>query len=107
MIEPGDLLASGRAADVFDQGDGTVLRRYRTEYDCEPEARLMSWLHGQGFPVPIVYQATERDIVMERVSGLTMLEDLERRPWLVFGHVRTLSELQKKLNEMRAPEWVR
>ena len=29
---PGPLLASGRAADVFDIGDGKVLRRYRAPH---------------------------------------------------------------------------
>ena len=68
-IEPGALLASGRAADVFDQGDGTVLRRYRTAHDCRPEAQLMSWLHERGFPVPMVHHVGDRDIVMARIAG--------------------------------------
>lgn len=106
-IEPGEHMASGRAADVFDQGDGTVLRRYRTEHDCQPEARLMSWLYERGFPVPAVHDAVDRDIVMERVPGLTMLDDLDHRPWMVFAHVRTLADLQKRLSETTAPDWLR
>ena len=32
------LLATGRAAEVFDLGDGTVLRRYRVDHDTALEA---------------------------------------------------------------------
>ena len=52
---PGPLLASGRAADVFDLGDGTVLRRYRLDgFDCEYEARVMRHVADAGIRVPKV-----------------------------------------------------
>ena len=38
-----ELLAQGRAADVFDLGDGTVLRRHRIDHDTEREAEAMAW----------------------------------------------------------------
>jgi RIO-like serine/threonine protein kinase len=106
MVDPGELLASGRAADVFDQGDGTVLRRYRTDHDCGPEAELMSWLRKVGFLVPAVKGASGRDIIMELIAGPTMLGDLEARPWMVASHIRTLANLQKSLNGIVAPEWI-
>jgi hypothetical protein len=34
---PGRLLATGRATDVFEHGDGAVLRRYREGEWCEVE----------------------------------------------------------------------
>lgn len=105
-IEPGEFLASGRAADVYLQDDQTVLRRYRSAHDCEPEARLMTWLHDQGFAVPAVHEVADRDIVMERIQGPTMLEDLDRRPWMVFAHLRTLARVQKELNSLQAPGWL-
>lgn len=86
------MLASGRSADVFDLGDGSVLRRYRTDRDCAPEAALMTWLEA-GIPVPKVRSASGRDLVMERIPGVTMLEDLEACPWKVFSHIRTLANL--------------
>lgn len=52
-IEAGKPLASGRAADVFDQGDGTVLRRYRDDHDSKIEARAMNWLADRGLPISI------------------------------------------------------
>ncbi len=100
------MLASGRAADVYDQGDGTVLRRYRIEHDAANEARLMTWLVGQGFPVPAVHRANGCDLVMSRVVGPTMLEDFERRPWRLIHHAYLLAKLQRRLNDLRAPEWL-
>ncbi len=103
---PGPLIASGRAADVFDLGDGTVLRRYRTEHDSEPEARLMEWLTAAGVPVPTVHRANGRDLVMDLVSGPSMLDDLQRRPWRLRRHALTLARLQRMINDVAAPDWL-
>lgn len=104
--EPGRLVASGRAADVYDLGDGTVLRRYRTDHDCATEARLMIWLDTQGVPVPTVHRADGPDIVMDRVNGPTMLEDLGARPWRVVRHARTLARIQRAVHRCEAPSWL-
>lgn len=103
---PGRLLASGRAADVYDLGDGTVLRRYRTDHDCAGEARLMTWLRGEGLVVPSVHRVDGRDIVMDRIDGPTMLDDLAARPWRFVGHARRLARLQRDLNRLEAPDWL-
>ncbi len=103
---PGRLIASGRAADVFDLGDGTVLRRYRSEHDTAPEGRLMRWLATSGVPVPAVHRADGRELVMDHVGGPTMLEDLQRRPWRLRRHARTLADLQRSINDVTAPDWL-
>jgi aminoglycoside phosphotransferase (APT) family kinase protein len=103
---PRRLIASGRAADVFDLGDGTVLRRYRSEHDSEPEGRLMGWLAASGVPVPMVHRAAGRDLVMDHVSGPSMLDDLQRRPWRLRRHARTLAALQRSINDIAAPDWL-
>jgi len=102
---PGTLIASGRAADVFDLGDGTVLRRYRSDHDVAPEGRLMQWLASAGVPVPTVHRAEGRDLVMDRVTGPTMLDDLQRRPWRLSHHTKTLAEVQRSINAVTAPDW--
>jgi aminoglycoside phosphotransferase (APT) family kinase protein len=103
---PGRLLASGRAADVYDLGDGTVLRRYRTDRDCADEARLMIWLDTQDVAVPTVHHAAGRDIVMDLVEGPTMVEDLGARPWRVVRHARELARIQRALHRREAPNWL-
>ncbi|HEY7628914.1 MAG TPA: aminoglycoside phosphotransferase family protein [Ilumatobacteraceae bacterium] len=101
-----ELIAHGRAADVYDLGDGTVLRRYRTARHVEHEARLMQWLHDSGYPVPRVDRGEGPDLVMERVEGPTMLADLGRRPWGLLTQARLLADLQHALGELTAPDWL-
>ena len=98
-------IATGRAADVFDAGEGRVLRRYRPGEggDTEIEAVVMEHAREHGFPVPAVFEAGGRDLVMERVEGPTMMADLGRRPWRVGRHGRTLAELCNRLHAIPAP----
>jgi Ser/Thr protein kinase RdoA (MazF antagonist) len=102
---PDELLAQGRAADVFDAGPGRVLRRYREGEggDVRAEAEVMEHAHRHGYPVPAVYEAGDRQMVLERIDGPTMMADLARRPWLVGRHGQTLAELHCRLHEIPAP----
>lgn len=104
--EPGRLIASGRAADVFDLGNGTVLRRYRSEHDSAIEGRLMAWLAERNVAVPPVHRVDGRDIVMDRIDGPTMLEDLQRAPWRLWSQAKTLGALQQSINSLDAPDWL-
>ncbi len=106
MPEMGALIAKGRAADVYEYGEGRVLRRYRTDYDCAYEAKVMRHVHEHSYPIPEVYEAEGRDIVMERLDGQTMLADFSRRPWLLYKHGATLARLLKQLHEIPAPDWL-
>jgi aminoglycoside phosphotransferase (APT) family kinase protein len=77
-MEIGELVGSGRSADVYAiDGDG-VLRRYRLPLDARREAAVMAYVAGHGFPVPDVHDEAERptDLVMRRLSGPTMLQAL-------------------------------
>jgi aminoglycoside phosphotransferase (APT) family kinase protein len=100
-------LASGRAADVYDLGDGTVLRRYRTDaHDLGYEVRVMRLVADAGIPVPAVVSWSGRDLVMGRLDGPTMLADLGERPARLLFHARTLARLQRALAEVPAPDWM-
>ena len=100
---PGPLVGAGRAADVYDIGAGRVLRRYRVPFDVQPEAAVMQHLDRAGFPVPRIFDADGRDLVMERLDGHDMLADLGRKPWLVRRHGRALAALHNRLHEIQAP----
>lgn len=114
---PGPLLASGRAADVFDIGDGKVLRRYRTPHHVVTyETRVMRFMFeqsqaGRGVRVPEVFDLRPtddpaRDIVMECIDGVTLLDDVEKRPWKLFAHANLLARVQRQINGIVAPEWM-
>ena len=101
-----ELLAQGRDCDVFDRGDGTVLRRSRTDHDQAGEARVMGHVAEHGYPVPAVHEVSDdgRDMVMAKVAGPTMLQALERRPWQGRAIGRRLAELLLALHAIPAPD---
>jgi Ser/Thr protein kinase RdoA (MazF antagonist) len=74
------LIGVGRTADVYVLDERWVLRRYRDAAvgDAEAERALMTYLHGCGYPVPVVRPAAEgetpsgTDLVLERLDGPTM-----------------------------------
>ncbi|GAA3577261.1 phosphotransferase [Nonomuraea rosea] len=77
-MEIGELLGSGRSADVYAIGGGRVLRRYRVAMDARREAAVMAYVAGHGYPVPEVYlgESTATDLVMSRLHGPTLLRAL-------------------------------
>jgi len=103
-----ELLAQGRDCDIFDRGDGTVLRRSRRAYDQGPEARIIAYVAEQGYPVPVVHELADegRDLIMEKVPGPTMVQALERRPWGARAVGRQLGELHSRLHEIPGPHWL-
>ena len=101
VIEPGPLVGTGRAADVYDIGNGRVLRRYRTDHDSTIEAAGMRAAWAAGYPVPEVFDADGRDLVMEHVAGPTMLKELGDRPWRYGRIADQLAELHTRLAGLR------
>jgi aminoglycoside phosphotransferase (APT) family kinase protein len=71
------LLAAGRASEIYDLGDGRVLRRFKGGGDPAFEARVMEHARAHGYPVPAVHEVREDALVLERVEGPTMLETLD------------------------------
>ncbi|WP_086804615.1 phosphotransferase [Streptomyces caniscabiei] len=59
-----------------DRGGGAwVLRRYRDGWgDAAAEAEVMEYVRGHGYPVPRVRSATRTEMVLEHLSGPTLLE---------------------------------
>lgn len=97
------VLASGRASEVILLDEGRVLRRVHGHGYHEREAALMGHARAAGYPVPAVLEVRPEGLVMERVVGPTMAEDLMRRPWRVRSHARTLAELHVRLHRIPPP----
>ncbi len=66
----------------------------------------MTHLAACGYPVPRVYEITDTDMVLERLTGPTMLDVLARRPWRVGSLGRVLGRLHDRLHTLPAPEWL-
>lgn len=101
------LVGQGRWADVVDAGGRRVVRTYRdARRDATREAELMRYLAELGLRVPAVYDADGPSIVMERIEGPTMLDDVARRPWLLSAHARTLAGLHEAIHRATSPSWL-
>jgi streptomycin 6-kinase len=94
-------IAAGRASEVYDLGDGRVIRRGGVP---EREARAMEHARRHGYPVPRVLEVQPDALVLERVEGLTMLTAIQRRPWTLRRHAAMLAELHVQLHTIAAPE---
>jgi aminoglycoside phosphotransferase (APT) family kinase protein len=102
-------IATGRDADIFDAGPGRVLRRSRKGHSQALEAKVMEYVVAHGYPAPTVYEVSDDglDMVMQRVDGPTMLEDLGDHPWRLVRHAHTLADLHTQLGRIPAPDWLR
>jgi aminoglycoside phosphotransferase (APT) family kinase protein len=85
----------GRASQVTDLGDGTVLRAGGFP---EREARIMDQVRRHGLPVPAVREVRADSLILDRIDGSTMEQVLRRRPWLARRYAGTLAELHARLH---------
>jgi tRNA A-37 threonylcarbamoyl transferase component Bud32 len=97
------VLAEGRASEILDLGDGSVLRRFKERGDPEREAAVMALARDHGYPVPEVREVRGDGLVLERVDGPTMMADCRRRPWRLPEHARTLARLHHELHRIPTP----
>jgi tRNA A-37 threonylcarbamoyl transferase component Bud32 len=92
------LLASGRDADVFDLGDGRVLRRHKDGRPATKQADLLRYVAAHGYPVPELHDASGPDLVLEKLDGPEMQAAL--RPWNVGRNAGILADLHRRLHEI-------
>jgi aminoglycoside phosphotransferase (APT) family kinase protein len=107
VTEPA-LLAQGRDADVYALDDTRVLRRYRdpSHSNTLMEAKIMEYVASHGYPVPRVYDATDSDMVMDRLDGPTLMQAFEAKPWRLGRYARELAALHDRLGAIPAPDWL-
>ncbi|MEV4702620.1 phosphotransferase [Actinoplanes sp. NPDC049316] len=99
----GPLLASGREADVYALDATRVLRRYRRDADVTGEVEAMRYVGGLGYPVPVVHEASGRDMVLERLDGPTMVQACAAGDLSPAEGAVQLAELLRRLHEL--PPW--
>ncbi len=109
MKEKGPLLASGRDAEIYEYGNGLVLRRSRDGRSITGEAQTMAYLRQQGYPVPAVETVSEDgcDLVMERIDGPSMVASMARFPWTVPHCANVLADLHLELHSLASPAFLR
>ena len=108
-MEQGALIASGRDGDIFEFGDGLVLRKTRDGRSIKHEARIMRYAADHGYPVPEIHdvRANGSEIIMQRIDGPLMMEPMAKRPWTIPRYASLLADLHDQLHEIPAPDWLR
>jgi aminoglycoside phosphotransferase (APT) family kinase protein len=101
------ILGAGRDAEIVDLGGGRVLRRPRRPRPLDGEALLMRHVAAAGYPAPAVLEVRPDGLVLERVEGATLLDDLRARPWRLRRHARTLADLHRALHRIQPPAGAR
>ncbi|MCW6008789.1 phosphotransferase [Micromonospora sp. CPCC 205371] len=94
------LLGSGREADVFAIDEVRALRRYRNGGDVTAEAAVMAHVGALGYPVPRVYEARGADMVLERLSGATMLAAFQAGTMGLDEGAGILADLHRRLHAL-------
>jgi uncharacterized protein (TIGR02172 family) len=86
-MTPGARLAEGRIAEVFEYGDGRVVKLFRPDadrWDIDHEVHNTRTVRNTGFDAPRIDEVIEVDgrtgIVLERIDGPSMLSLLIQDP---------------------------
>lgn len=98
-------MAQGRTAEIYAWEDHQILKLYRDW--CPPnwvdyESQIASAVYEAGIPSPqpggIVEVNGRRGLLYEHLEGISMLEDMNARPWRMLKHARALAELHTAIH---------
>ncbi len=104
----GAQVAAGRESTIHAVGDDRLLRRsLDPTRSVIAEAQAMEALRLAGYPVPVVHRVGPAEMVLERVPGRTMLDDMSVHPWRLRSHARLLADLHLRLHRMTPPPGLR
>ncbi len=89
---------------ILDHGPGLVLRQPLETRRMDREAEVMRWVHERGYPSARLVELTSHGLVMQRVDGPTMLQDLMRRPQRAREHMHTIADLHQRPHRLPLPK---
>ena len=102
--QSGALLGMGRDSEVRAYGPHVIRISLRGR-DLRHEAEAMRHVQQHDFPAPAVIEVPDaHSVVMERLKGPTMLDDLVAKPWLLPRHAKELARLHRRLGAVPAPD---
>lgn len=110
MKELSAPIAEGRTAEIYPWEDGYVLKLFRDWCPSdwvEYEARIARAIYAAGVPSPAAGEIVEINgrggLVYERLDGITMLQDMNARPWMLFKYARRLAEMHVQIHRQSIP----
>jgi uncharacterized protein (TIGR02172 family) len=103
-------IAQGRTAEIYLWDDRHILKLFREWWPSnrvDYEARIARAVYAAGIPSPAVSDIVEVNgrygLIYERLEGISMLQELNTRPWLVLRNARLLAELQAQIHQQSIP----
>lgn len=103
-MEPiGPKLAEGRDSEIFEHGSGKVLRVVRDGRSLVAEAEIMRYVRMHHYPCPEVFDAGDGYLVMERLDGPTLMDQVGKPPFPLRRAGHLLAELHERLHRIPAP----
>jgi thiamine kinase len=107
----GPVIGRGRTAEIYEWGEGRVLKLFVAgwpEAAVELEARVSRAVHDTGLPTPAVGEVLQvggrPGLVLERVSGPSMLQVLSSRPWTMPRLLPVFAWLHAGMHRHEAPD---
>lgn len=106
-LEKLTLIAQGGEADLYDIGDGKILRLSRkpTPQTAEMEQQLFQLLEENGINVPHLYETLEVNgmpgKVMQKISGQSLLDHIVRHPLMRGDEMKKFVSLQLRLAKVK------
>jgi tRNA A-37 threonylcarbamoyl transferase component Bud32 len=99
-------IAEGRTAVIYSWDGGHILKLFRDWCPSdwvEYEARIARAVYAAGVPSPAAGEIIEfngrRGLIYERLDGISMLQDMNIRPWMSLKYARQLAEIQVQINK--------
>ena len=109
-MEKGELIGQGRTAEVYAWGEGRILKLYQSwmpAYVVEREYQITRAVYAAGAPAPAVDALVESEgrygIVFERIAGVSLLVELQKKPWRMLTYARLMGELHAQMHACHAP----
>ena len=106
----GKRIGNGRMAEVFEYGEGQVIKLWREPGQQESvarEAEAQQAVRAAGVATPAVIDQVEVDgregLIMERVDGLDGLTAAEKKPWRIWAIGTATGRLHRQLGQVEAP----
>jgi Ser/Thr protein kinase RdoA (MazF antagonist) len=107
-VQPiGPKLAEGRDSEIFEHGQDKVLRVARDRRSLVGEAEIMRYVRSHDYPCPDVYDAGDGYLVMERLTGPTMMQVVGKPPFPLRRSGHLLADLHERLHRIAAPPGTR
>ena len=99
-------LARGRTAAVYDWDEGHVLKLFHNWFEfqnIEYEFKVAQAVYDSGVKAPAVRELIQvqgrNGLIYERVTGESMLDLFQRKPWKMFTYARLLAKLHAQMHE--------